>query len=136
MDVKNKFNLTLLISSIFSIISSIFYIFVVILIVALLGGVTDIFSDLSLWYEYFFFYVICILLFLVIIYPILKIYVLVQYHYNNIFCKNLSLVIIILSLINIPFGTIFGILLLIFRVDILKDLNKSSSKKKKVISKK
>ncbi len=136
MDVKYKFNLTLLISSIFSIISSIFYIFVVILIVALLGGVTDIFSDLSLWYEYFFFYVICILLFLVIIYPILKIYVLVQYHYNNIFCKNLSLVIIILSLINIPFGTIFGILLLIFRVDILKDLNKSSSKKKKVISKK
>lgn len=136
MDVKNKFNLTLLISSIFSIISSIFYIFVVILIVALLGGVTDIFSDLSLWYEYFFFYVICILLFLVIIYPILKIYVLVQYHYNNIFCNNLSLVIIILSLINIPFGTIFGILLLIFRVDILKDLNKSSSKKKKVISKK
>lgn len=136
MDVKNKFNLTLLISSIFSIISSIFYIFVVILIVALLGGVTDIFSDLSLWYEYFFFYVICILLFLVIIYPILKIYVLVQYHYNNIFCKNLSLVIIILSLINIPFGTIFGILLLIFRVDILKDLTKSSNKKKKVISKK
>lgn len=133
MEAKNKFNIVLLISTIFSILSSLIYLFVGYIFLAM--GSNSV-SDFTLWYEYFFLFVFLILGFLFVFYPVIKVYLLVQYHYNDKFYPNLSLIIIILSLLNIPFGTILGVFMLIFRNDVLEDLNKSSNKKKKVVSKK
>ena len=117
---KSRFSLVLLFSTILSVISSIFYTFLCFLIFYSRDSLGSTVSNFTMWYEFFFFFLLCLIIFLLIIYPILKIYVLIEYHYNNKFHSNLVLVISILSLLNIPLGTILGVLMLVYRDKILK----------------
>jgi hypothetical protein len=128
MEVKNKFNITLLISTILSVLGTLFMCVVLLFIIGLGGSLENLFSELTTAGDYTFFFLIVFFLFIIFIgIPIMQIYVLAQYHYYNKFHSTLALFISIFNMLSIPIGTILGIFMLIFRNEILK--NKSLVKK-------